>query len=235
MPNTTLNTCEIKGPKEHIDMLLKDMTHSNDDIRLSYAYPQPYIYMGLHSGNITINNESHNVWRYDTRVSSMDDIQNATPIAMSDEEIQSIIDEHGTVDPIEWQYQNWGTKWGDYNTIVERIDDEQINVAFTSAWKEPDLLLHEISMKYSVIIINTFELEFDDGVYHTVYPIKEKEVQWLKNLHKDMRDALQKMGEMMTKDMKNNPDKSKKPFEIIKNIIIDAPFGPVTITELEEE
>ena len=54
-------------------------------------------------------------------------------------------------------------------------------------------------------------------------------------LHKDMRDALQKMGEMMTKDMKNNPDKSKKPFEIIKNIIIDAPFGPVTITELEEE
>ena len=63
----------------------------------------------------------------------------------------------------------------------------------------------------------------------------EKEVQWLKNLHKEMRDALQKMGEMMTKDMKNNPDKSKKPFEIIKNIIIDAPFGPVTITELEEE
>lgn len=235
MPNTTLNTCKIMGPKEHIAMLLEDMTNDEDDIRLSYAYPQPKIFMGIHTGDIRINNEDHKVWRYDTRVSSIEDIKHATPVAMSDGEIQTIIDKYGTVDPIEWQYQNWGTKWGDYNTIVEKVDDEQINIAFTSAWKEPDLLLHEISMKYSVIISNTFELEFDDEVYHSAYPIKEKEVQWLRNLHKDMRDALKKMGKMMTIDMINNPDISKKQFEMIRDIMTDAPFGPVKIEELEEE
>ena len=214
MPNTTLNTCKIMGPKEHIAMLLEDM-NKNGDMRLSHAYPQPKEFIGIYAGNITIDNEQHNVWRYSTKIKKIEDMKDATPVAIPDAEQDAILLQHGTMDPLEWQYANWGTKWGDYDTVVEKIDDEEFMVAFTSAWKEPDLLLHEIAMKYSVIIQNKYILEFEDETYYSEYPIEEKEVYYLKDLHRQTRKAMKAIQNMVSEQLENNP--KYKGIEILKS------------------
>jgi hypothetical protein len=77
---------------------------------------------------------------------------------------------------IDWQYLNWGTKWGDLETRIISKDDNSIVLTFESAWGEPFLLLQHIAETYKVEIVNKFldEFEYDLPEPHqTDYPIED--------------------------------------------------------------
>ena len=43
-----------------------------------------------------------------------------------------------------WRLSNWGTKWDIYEAHCDRIDANQLNISFLSAWSPPDRVFHKL-------------------------------------------------------------------------------------------
>jgi hypothetical protein len=187
MPNWTYNYTTISGDSTDIQKLIDDTASDIDrnKLELTKVYPIPDAFDDLHQGHRTIDGESCNLWR------EKDDV--ATPVPEM-EKIE-LLEKYGTYKSIDWQYNNWGTKWGDCQTQVLDNDGNKLLIKFESAWGEPFLLLNEIANKYNVKILNQWQIELDEGDGVTEYPIPngdEVKKQHIKELQ-DMRNSIDNM------------------------------------------
>lgn len=167
MPNWCRNSIKITGTKENIDTLLTDITNEDDTYSLTNVMPTPKEFDGMHSGAITIDGVRYSNW-YDNL--------DGTKRPVMDMQLDDLKEKYGCTNSNDWQYLNWGTKWGDCETEVTRVDDKTLSIWFESAWGEPFLLLQHIAEMYNVEITNKYldEFEYDLPESHrTDYPIEE--------------------------------------------------------------
>jgi len=167
MPNWCRNRISLTGTKEDIDRLLIDITNENDTYSLTNVMPTPKEFDGMHSGSITIDGVQYNNW-YDN--------EDGTKRPVMDMVLDDLKEKYNCTNSIDWQYLNWGTKWGDCDTEVTKVNDNTLAIWFESAWGEPFLLLQHIAETYNVSICNKFldEFEYDlEEPHQTDYPIEE--------------------------------------------------------------
>ena len=85
-----------------------------------------------------------------------------------------LTEKYGTYQPIDWQYNNWGTKWGDCETkLIDDVinkDGRELHFTFDSAWGEPFRLLNDIAIKFNVEVKNTWDIEMGQGQGVSEYP-----------------------------------------------------------------
>lgn len=48
----------------------------------------------------------------------------------------------------EWCCENWGTKWGMFDTVILNVTDTEILYKFSTAWSPPDPVIISMSKKY---------------------------------------------------------------------------------------
>jgi len=76
---------------------------------------------------------------------------------------------YGAGDWYYWQQENWGVKWGDYNTDAEEYDDKII-ITFDSAWLPPEKAIATISDMFPELVFYLSYQEPGMGVKgHFVY------------------------------------------------------------------
>jgi hypothetical protein len=44
----------------------------------------------------------------------------------------------------DWRLEHWGTKWDIYDAHCDRIDANQLNISFLSAWSPPEKVFHKL-------------------------------------------------------------------------------------------
>lgn len=169
MPNICYNTATIHGRVEDIENLLQDIVDIEDDnviYHLALAFPIPEDIQRISSGAVTIDGERHNEWTYD---------DDGNYVALTDEYKKELIDKYGVLNAIDWQYANWGTKWGDMDTklSVDNTHGETRTIVFNfeSAWGQPWALLNDIANKYRLNIKNEWQVEFEYDMETTEYPM----------------------------------------------------------------
>ena len=179
MPNWTANYLEITGKPEDVDRFIDDVTVMEaepNDVSISYdltkVNPIPDVFKSMKSGARTIDGVKYSQW--------FEDSEGVRPLL--DINALEITDKYGTYDPVDWQYRNWGTKWGDCDTeIVSKntTNDgiKEIEMRFDSAWSEPWMLLNDISRKYNLNITNHWDIELGNGDGVTKYPWTDEETQ----------------------------------------------------------
>lgn len=61
-------------------------------------------------------------------------------VDLKEDEIATLKAKHGAADWFDWQTDNWGTKWGTYDTKVHEMggDGSPILIEFQSAWGPPN-------------------------------------------------------------------------------------------------
>lgn len=169
MPNWTYNSCEIRGSDDNISEFLATIKQYNkeqeeDWYDFTACNPMPKEFNNLHQGSRTIDDVRYDAW--------YEDEDGVRP--MMDMVKDKLMKKYGTYQPIDWQYNNWGTKWGDCRT--ELIDDEIVNdertlhFRFESAWGEPFRLLNDIAIKFNLTIINIWDIELGNGDGISEYP-----------------------------------------------------------------
>ncbi len=169
MPNICYNTTTMHGRVEDIENLLQDIVDIEDDnvlYNLTLAFPIPEAIEKISSGAITIDGERHSEWTYDDE---------GNYVALTDEYKKELINKYGVLNAIDWQYANWGTKWGDMDTTLS-VDNTHgktrtIVFNFESAWGQPWALLNDIANKYRLSIKNEWQVEFEYDIETTEYPI----------------------------------------------------------------
>ena len=179
MPNWTYNTTTITGSETDIKAFLNKIEtdyYTEDEgqftlIELTKCMPMPSVFDGITQGSRTIDGVRVDIW--------YDDPDGARPVL--DMVKEDMIKEHGTYEPIDWQYRNWGTKWGDCDTKVLSVDYKndrgKVILTFDSAWGEPFLLLNHIAREYDLHITNQWDIELDNGKGISDYPWNDKDTQ----------------------------------------------------------
>ena len=161
MPNWTYNTVEITGSVENVQNFL-DLVKVTDDKGVSWydftqCNPIPDDLRNIHQGGATIDGVRYDAW--------YEDEDGKRP--MMDMVKDRLVKDYGTYQPIDWQYLNWGTKWGDCDTtlISDTItkDSREVVFQFDSAWGEPFRLLNDIAIKFNLTIVNSWDIELGNG------------------------------------------------------------------------
>ena len=167
MPNWCRNNLVITGDKNSIDEFVNDITEDDDTVALINTMPTPKEFDGMHSGAITIDEVRYSNWYED---------DDGTKRPVMDMQLDDLKEKFNCTNSIDWQYLNWGTKWGDCDTEVTKVNDNTLAVWFESAWGEPFLLLQHIAETYKLEIVNKHldEFEYDLPEPHrTDYPIED--------------------------------------------------------------
>ena len=187
MPNWTSNICEISGSVDNVKKFLDVITVHNTDTNevyydLTKCNPLPKIFQTMHSGSRTIDDVRYNNW--------FEDEDGVRPLL--EVNALQITEEYGCSDPLDWQYRNWGTKWGDSDTkITSDIvceDTREITLVYDSPWNEPWMLLNDIALKYDLKISNTWDIEMMENSISR-YPIDSHEdvYEEFRQNHEDMK------------------------------------------------
>ena len=190
MPNICRNSVEITGDTKDITKFLNTITKKNDEGEYYYSFteasPMPKELQNLHQGLRTIDGVRCNVW--------YEDDDGARP--MLDITKDELIDKYGTYEPVTWQYDYWGTKWGDMSTQLvsdATIDGKRtVQFWFESAWGQPFILLHDICTKFNLTMKNTYDIEFEEELKTDTYPIENAEEMFneYRNSMRDMRSSV---------------------------------------------
>lgn len=189
MPNWTYNSCEISGSDDNIAEFLAtikqyDKEQEEDWYDFTRCNPMPKEFNNLHQGSRTIDDVRYDAW--------YEDEDGVRP--MMDMVKDNLMKEYGTYQPIDWQYNNWGTKWGDCQTTL--IDDEivddirTLHFTFESAWGEPFRLLNDIAIKFNLTIENTWDIELGNGDGISEYPWTPEDTERIYNEHETGLQAM---------------------------------------------
>ena len=195
MPNWTYNTVEITGSVENIQNFL-DLVKVTDDKGVSWydftqCNPIPDDLRNIHQGGATIDGVRYDAW--------YEDEDGKRP--MMDMVKDRLIKDYGTYQPIDWQYLNWGTKWGDCDTtlISDTItnDNREVVFQFDSAWGEPFRLLNDIAIKFNLTIVNSWDIELGNGDGISEYPWTPEDTERIYNEYeKSMQEMHEKVKEI---------------------------------------
>ena len=195
MPNWTYNTVEITGSVENIQNFL-DLVKVTDDKGVSWydftqCNPIPDDLRNIHQGGATIDGVRYDAW--------YEDEDGKRP--MMDMVKDRLIKDYGTYQPIDWQYLNWGTKWGDCDTtlISDTItkDNREVVFQFDSAWGEPFRLLNDIAIKFNLTIVNSWDIELGNGDGISEYPWTPEDTERIYNEYeKSMQEMHEKVREI---------------------------------------
>jgi hypothetical protein len=197
MPNWTDNHIRITGKAEDVKRFLNDVVSydSNPDdtpdeiINLTNVNPVPDIFNNMHSGHRKIDDVSYTEW--------WEDEDGVRPVM--DITRQELIDKYGSANALDWQYANWGTKWGDCETeMTNPIYTDTtgtVDMTFSSAWGPPFMLLNDIAIKYNLEITSKWIVEFEDDENVDKYPLTLHETD---ELYKNHRQTLETMKESIS-------------------------------------
>ena len=195
MPNWTYNTVEITGSVENVQDFL-DLVKVTDDKGVSWydftqCNPIPDDLRNIHQGGATIDGVRYDAW--------YEDEDGKRP--MMDMVKDRLVKDYGTYQPIDWQYLNWGTKWGDCDTtlISDTItkDSREVVFQFDSAWGEPFRLLNDIAIKFNLTIVNSWDIELGNGDGVSEYPWTPEDTERIYNEYeKSMQEMHDKVREI---------------------------------------
>ena len=185
MPNICYNTASMHGRVEDVESLLQDIVDIDNDnlaYSLALAYPIPDEINKISSGMVTIDGVQHQQWLYD---------EEGEQVPLTDEYKEELLNKYGVLNSLDWQYANWGTKWGDMETSLTQDETHgetrTIIFNFRSAWGQPWALLNEIANKYHLNIKNEWQVEFEYELETTIYPMDNMIVE---NEKKSLRKSL---------------------------------------------
>ena len=185
MPNWTNNNIVITGKGDDLEkfmLKITDIEPTDGEIayHLTNCMPRPKIFKTIHQGARTFDDVRCDVW--------FEDDDGARP--MLDIPKQELVDKYGTYKPVDWEYKNWGTKWGDCQTELLFMDENKIVMTFDSAWGEPFKLLNDIARKYNLKISNSALHEFEREPVQSKYPLSEEETKQIYAEHAMMFDRV---------------------------------------------
>jgi hypothetical protein len=142
MPNWCDQDLYITGPKKERDRFIEAarVRDEDDTIDVEYGiltglFPSPKELISIHSGFNTVDGVEVNEWReIDGKI-----------IPLTAEEQLDLMKKYGALNWYDWQIQNWGTKWGDCETVLTEHGDRRTTFSFETAWSPMTAGLMKIS------------------------------------------------------------------------------------------
>ena len=175
MANNCYNFTKLSGPKKKIDKffnacnVFKESRYRDVDMSVAVAHsvrPMPEELDLISEGWAHIDGIDAKYWwtidkETDEKVNAEFDydeiITYKKPLSHAD--FDNLIDKYGYYSWYKWQLANWGAKWGDRDSNLQRVNDKQIFWTYDSAWGPLINLDEFISKQFQLTVVNEWEEE----------------------------------------------------------------------------
>lgn len=77
----------------------------------------------------------------------------------------------GVICWLDWNVENWGTKWNAYQTEIEQLDDGTAQLRFQTAWSHPHPVIEALSKRFPDTVIEVAYADEDFGANQGKYTI----------------------------------------------------------------
>lgn len=154
MPNHCECELWVTGPKDEVAKFIEGVKATSkpkkdyegkdieNEFRISIMdafLPMPEEIRKSQSGSTIIDGERIDAWLEEP---------DGTKTILTKEMQDELFEKHGAVNWYDWAQLHWGTKWGDYDTVIEREEGKSgAKLSFTSAWGPPCVGMQHISHK----------------------------------------------------------------------------------------
>lgn len=200
MANYAMNELEIIVPHpddlQEIIRKMKSACNEEDGEVLSFqsTFPMPEILEGTVSPPMSLDKVLQIIEKHTGEKMSIEDFEDkfaSHPVRDDIEEYrhnQLAFKETGYFDWYDWQYQNWGVKWGACDTVLHEVDSVTCLYTFSTPWGSPKGWLDHLSKNYPEFkfhhkcsdpamnfhtehiykngeLIHTLDMTFQDAVY----------------------------------------------------------------------
>lgn len=172
MPNYVRNRVSITGPKESLDLIWIKLMEgvAKENGFLQTFKPMPEILRSFDTGDSKDwrTGEQLAVWREIEQGTYSDGRIKHVAEKIPDEEMASIVAEHGTASWYDWANNNWGVKWdselvatdNEEGCIIAR-KSRSISLDWTAAWSYPEPIYQLIANDYGVKVSVRLSGEWD--------------------------------------------------------------------------
>ena len=152
MPNWCENILTVEGGENDVQRFKKLAKSkagvADTDFSLESLYPIPDEIKDTVPGGITIDGVYVKVWR------ELD----GKPVAIPKDELDAMLEKHGSTNWYDWCIAHWGTKWDVQATLENEIPDFLV-YRFASAWSPPVKWLEKVAGDFLSL---RFVLRYDE-------------------------------------------------------------------------
>lgn len=176
MPNHVYNAMVIRGTPEELDTLWAKLN------------PQPE--KDGSSGELTCE--------LFQSLEPMPEEYNGTTADFGKTKYPELMAKYGANNWYDWCNQNWGTKWGDYDTTISR-EDGYIFLTFTTAWSCPVNFYQEHLKNFKLRANEEGTESLTKADHFSVMDIRNTEeflLKWAKDQQLDIEDYKRENGEI---------------------------------------
>ena len=174
MPNWTENTLTIKGKPNDLELFLEQISSESLAFDFQKIHPIPLELEDISYGSINIDGKKFSKWRES-------DNPEGHATGISEEEEKRLNSLYGASCSLDWQYHNWGVKWGADNISAERKSDDCVILYFNTPWSGPFPMAHYIVKLQNAGDLAPVEMYWvasdeDDG-YATTYVVCDTKIR----------------------------------------------------------
>jgi len=172
MPNHVQNILVVVGPKPHLKGMLDHIKGEREVIAFGKIFPMPEELQGTRSPAKIVTEAEYKKIQYDKNFSAEPNRFFADKGAITKKMQKDWIDRFGADNWYDWTCNNWGTKWGAYDSeleIAELPDRDGYDMAvirFQTAWSSGVYGIEALAGQYTTL---EFYLKYadEDSGYNT--------------------------------------------------------------------
>lgn len=157
MPNRCDCDLFVWGEPEELQRFLNGLQYRNNDsfsILESY-YPMPEEIANTESPVHVVEDEATK--QAILAQAQPNEIFKAAPITQAEQ--ADLLARYGVDNWYDWALRYWGSKWGDYNTVLEYNTGYSIKIRFDSAWRPPVEGLLEVAKRFPKLSFSLYGYE----------------------------------------------------------------------------
>lgn len=163
MPNHVTNLLFVKGDESQVKLLMQAVKNGSEDFDIAKYYPMPDALRNISAPTRILTEEEYADYLRRRESGELSNFENMTEGAPITEYLsQTLIKTYGYNNWYDWAVNNWGTKWGSYDSFYFKDRD---CFEFLTAWDPPVKAILKLSQMFPMLNIKLKYSDEDFGNY----------------------------------------------------------------------
>ena len=162
MPNHVTNKLTISGDKTAFEYLQRRVAHDSNIFDINSFFPMPERLRDISVPTKILSDDEYQEWEKKKVLGKLGEYDMVVGQPITKSISDKLVKEYGCNNWYDWAINNWGTKWGSYDSS---FDSKKKTYTFLTAWDPPIKAIMKLSEMYPTLRMKLKYSDEDFGNY----------------------------------------------------------------------